>query len=81
MLIGDSDGKARTARRHIVGADKISRFLFGLVELYGVDRISFGELVLVNGELGMRIPDHARGRRALGDHPAGDDVRGRATAG
>ncbi len=56
MFIGDSNGKARTARRHIVGADKISRFLFGLVEVYGVDRISFGEMVLVNGELGVHIP-------------------------
>jgi RNA polymerase sigma-70 factor (ECF subfamily) len=57
VFIGDSDGKARTARRHMVGADKISRFLFGLVEQYGIHRITLGELVLVNGTVGMAIPD------------------------
>jgi len=57
VFIGDSNGKARTARRHIVGADKISRFLFGLAEVYGVDRLAFGEPVLVNGEIGVLIPD------------------------
>jgi RNA polymerase sigma-70 factor (ECF subfamily) len=57
VLVGDSDGKVRTARRHVVGADKISRFLFGLAEVYGVHRLSHGRLVLVNGEVGMLIPN------------------------
>ena len=57
VLVGDSDGKARTARRFVVGADRITRFLFGLVEAYGRHRITFGELVLVNGDLGMVIPE------------------------
>jgi len=57
VLLGDSDGKARTARREMAGADKISRFFMGLVESYGSDRILAGELVLVNGDLGMVIPD------------------------
>jgi RNA polymerase sigma-70 factor, ECF subfamily len=57
VLTGDSDGKVRTARRHIVGADKITRFLFGLADSYGVHRLSAGRLVLVNGQLGMQIPD------------------------
>lgn len=57
VLIGDANGKARTARRHIVGADKISRFILGLAEVYGVHRLSLGRLVLVNGEIGMLIPD------------------------
>jgi RNA polymerase sigma-70 factor (ECF subfamily) len=57
VLIGDSNGKARTSRRRMVGADKISRFLFALVEMYGPHRITRGELVLVNGEVGMAIPD------------------------
>jgi RNA polymerase sigma-70 factor, ECF subfamily len=57
VLVGDSDGKARTARRHMVGADKISRFLLGLYEMYGGHRIALGELVLVNGELGLAFPD------------------------
>ncbi|MGH3761793.1 sigma-70 family RNA polymerase sigma factor [Actinophytocola sp.] len=56
-LIGDSDGKARTARRRMVGADKISRFLFGLADAYGAHRIPAGDLVLVNGDLGMAIAD------------------------
>jgi RNA polymerase sigma-70 factor, ECF subfamily len=57
VLIGDSDGKARTARRRMVGAEKIARFLFGLMEAYGQDRITGGELTLVNGDLGMVMPD------------------------
>jgi len=68
VLVGDSNGKARTARRHIVGSDKISRFLFGLAEMYGAHRISLGELVLVNGELGMWVPDLP----AEGEHRAVD---------
>ena len=56
-LIGDSDGKARTARRRMVGAEKIARFMFGLAEAYGTDRIVGGRLVLVNGDLGMTMPD------------------------
>jgi RNA polymerase sigma-70 factor (ECF subfamily) len=66
VLIGDANGKARTARRKIVGADKISRFLVGLVQSYGVHRISFSEVALVNGQLGILIPDVP----AEGDLPA-----------
>ncbi|GAB1510009.1 sigma-70 family RNA polymerase sigma factor [Actinophytocola sp. KF-1] len=57
VLIGDSNGKARTSRRRMVGADKITRFLAGLVEMYGPQRITRGQLVLVNGAIGMAIPD------------------------
>ncbi|MFC4856539.1 sigma-70 family RNA polymerase sigma factor [Actinophytocola glycyrrhizae] len=57
VLVGDSNGKARTSRRRMVGSDKISRFLFGLAEMYGPHRIARGELVLVNGDIGMAIPD------------------------
>jgi RNA polymerase sigma-70 factor (ECF subfamily) len=57
VLIGDSDGKARTARHHMVGADKISRFLRGLADMYGVHRLARTEFVLVNGQLGMAFPD------------------------
>jgi RNA polymerase sigma-70 factor, ECF subfamily len=56
VLTGDSDGKARTARREMVGGDKISRFLFGLFQQYGLHRVVAGELVLVNGDLGMVFP-------------------------
>ncbi|MGW5052338.1 sigma-70 family RNA polymerase sigma factor [Actinokineospora sp. NPDC004072] len=57
VFIGDSDGKARTARHRIEGTDKISRFLIGLLRQYGVDRLSAIRPVLVNGDLGMSIPD------------------------
>jgi RNA polymerase sigma-70 factor (ECF subfamily) len=57
VLIGDSDGKTHTSRRPMVGADKISRFMGGLVRLYGPHRVLRGELVLVNGELGVAFPD------------------------
>jgi RNA polymerase sigma-70 factor, ECF subfamily len=57
VLIGDSNGKARTARRRVEGAEKIARFLFGLVESYGTAQITGGELTLVNGDLGMTMPD------------------------
>jgi RNA polymerase sigma-70 factor, ECF subfamily len=65
VLIGDSDGKVRTARRRIEGPDKITRFLLGLAEMYGVHRIAHGQLVVVNGDLGIAIPDL----------PAEDDLR------
>ncbi|MGQ0839609.1 sigma-70 family RNA polymerase sigma factor [Actinokineospora sp.] len=57
VLIGDGDGKAPTARRHVVGPDKIARFLLGLLQMYGERSVGAGELVLVNGDLGMRMPD------------------------
>ena len=57
VLVGDGDGKARTSRRHMVGADKITRFLGGLVRMYGVERLAGGEVVVVNGQIGIAIPD------------------------
>jgi RNA polymerase sigma-70 factor (ECF subfamily) len=65
VLIGDSDGKVRTARRRMAGADKITRFLLGLAGIYGAHRVARGDLVLVNGDLGIAIPDL----------PAEDDLR------
>ncbi|TDV54166.1 RNA polymerase sigma-70 factor (ECF subfamily) [Actinophytocola oryzae] len=56
VLVGDSDGKARTSRHRMVGADKVSRFILGLIEQYGVHRIAHGVPALVNGELGLAIP-------------------------
>ena len=32
VLTGDSNGKAKTARRHVVGSDKVARFLLGLLQ-------------------------------------------------
>jgi RNA polymerase sigma-70 factor, ECF subfamily len=57
VLIGDSDGKARTARQVIVGADKMARFLLGLLRMYGSHRLSRVQFVLVNGDLGIALPD------------------------
>jgi RNA polymerase sigma-70 factor (ECF subfamily) len=57
VLIGDSNGKARTARRIMVGADKLARFMFGLLEMYGAEALSAARPVLVNGDAGFTIPD------------------------
>ncbi|MBW4721754.1 RNA polymerase sigma factor SigJ [Saccharothrix obliqua] len=54
VALGDSDGKARTALNAVVGAEKVARFLLGLVRKYG--GIPAGEPVLVNGEPGMKFP-------------------------
>ena len=56
VLVGDSDGKAKTSRHRMVGPDKITRFLFGLARMYGAQRVSRGALVEVNGDLGISIP-------------------------
>jgi RNA polymerase sigma-70 factor, ECF subfamily len=57
ILIGDSDGKARTTRRVMVGADKIFRFFRGLLEKYGPHRLGGLQVVLVNGDVGIAAPD------------------------
>jgi RNA polymerase sigma-70 factor (ECF subfamily) len=57
VLIGDSNGKARTARRIMVGADKLVRFMTGLIEVYGADKLAAAQLVVVNGDLGLAIPE------------------------
>jgi len=49
---GDSDGKAPTAVQVIRGADKVARFVFGLVRRYGPAFFTSTQLGLVNGELG-----------------------------
>jgi RNA polymerase sigma-70 factor (ECF subfamily) len=58
VLIGDSDGKARTARNRIDGPDKVARFLLGLMQRYGGDRATGNiQLALVNGDLGVVFAD------------------------
>ncbi|MGX7827007.1 sigma-70 family RNA polymerase sigma factor [Actinokineospora sp. 24-640] len=57
VFVGDSDGKARTARHRIEGTDKIARFLVGLLAMYGAERMMNLRPVLVNGDLGMSVPD------------------------
>jgi RNA polymerase sigma-70 factor (ECF subfamily) len=56
VMIGDSNGKERTARRPVRGADKVARFLLGLLGRYGPGQFGPARLVLVNGDLGMIVP-------------------------
>jgi RNA polymerase sigma-70 factor, ECF subfamily len=51
-LIGDANGKARTALHVIRGPDKVARFWFGLARRYGPGWVESIRLALVNGELG-----------------------------
>ena len=55
-VIGDGGGRQRTARRPIRGAAKVARFIMGLQQRYGPERLGAARLVLVNGDLGMVIP-------------------------
>ncbi len=57
VMVGDGGGKERTARRPVRGADKVARFLLGLLERYGVGQLVPARMVLVNGDLGMIIPE------------------------
>ncbi|GAA1223936.1 sigma-70 family RNA polymerase sigma factor [Prauserella halophila] len=56
VLMGDSDGKARTARRVMSGADKIARFFAGLLTVYRPGAFAAARPVLVNGDLGVYLP-------------------------
>lgn len=56
VLIGDSDGKARTTRQIMVGADKIVRFLEGLLGQYEPGALAAARPVLVNGDAGIYLP-------------------------
>ncbi|MBS1692232.1 MAG: sigma-70 family RNA polymerase sigma factor [Actinobacteria bacterium] len=51
-LVGDSNGKTRTAIREIRGPDRVARFLFGLARRYGPGWLESSRAALVNGELG-----------------------------
>jgi RNA polymerase sigma-70 factor, ECF subfamily len=48
--------QASRARRPVRGADKVARFILGLLERYGPEQLGAARLVLVNGDLGMVIP-------------------------
>lgn len=69
-LIGDSGGKARSAPNVIVGAEKVARFLLGLVRMYTADGFTAARPLLVNGDLGMYIPaaDPPGARQHLDPH-------------
>lgn len=55
-VVGDANGKERTARRPVVGARKVARFILGLQRQYGGDVVAGSTPVLVNGDLGMYFP-------------------------
>ncbi|MEV1116723.1 sigma-70 family RNA polymerase sigma factor [Actinosynnema sp. NPDC049800] len=50
VLVGDGGGKAKTAARVIDGADKVARFILGLLRRYGDVE---GRPALVNGDVGL----------------------------
>lgn len=56
VLIGDSNGKARTTRQIMVGADKVMRFFQGLLRKYQPGAFDQSAPMLVNGDLGFYIP-------------------------
>lgn len=64
VLIGDGGGVESTARRPIVGPDRIARFLLGLQRKYG-DTTADGAVVLVNGDLGLVLPATAATARRV----------------
>jgi RNA polymerase sigma-70 factor (ECF subfamily) len=55
VWVSDSDGRAKAARRPVIGAEKVSSLLLGLFSRYGEDMLR-GEPVQVNGEPGIRLP-------------------------
>ena len=63
---GDSNRRAPTAARVIHGPDKVGRFVLGLVARYGPRLFEAGELVRVNGDLGL----YTRGVDATDEWPA-----------
>ncbi|MGE3662479.1 MAG: sigma-70 family RNA polymerase sigma factor [Pseudonocardia sp.] len=64
VLIGDGGGVESTARRPILGPDRIARFLLGLQRKYG-DTAAAGRPVLVNGDLGLVVPATAATARRV----------------
>jgi len=57
-FVGDSNGKASTAIHMITGADKVTRFIFGLARRYGPGWLESTRVALVNGELGLYLVGH-----------------------
>jgi RNA polymerase sigma-70 factor (ECF subfamily) len=53
---GDSNRKAPTAFRPVLGPTKVARFLFGLARRYGPGWLEASQLALINGELGAYTP-------------------------
>lgn len=76
VFIGDTGGTAKTAARTIVGADKIARFVLGLIRMYQVEQAELSptdshrfEFVGVNGQLGLLLHERAPRNGAPGSPP------------
>ncbi|WP_051775780.1 RNA polymerase sigma factor SigJ [Actinoalloteichus caeruleus] len=54
-FISDGGGRARTALRVVVGAEKVARLFLGLLRRHGTLPVTAGRAVLVNGDLGMML--------------------------
>ncbi|GLZ33946.1 RNA polymerase sigma factor SigJ [Lentzea sp. NBRC 105346] len=55
VVVGDGGGKVRTTVNVVTGADKVARFIFGLVRKYhGVPQAT---PAMVNGDLGLLYPE------------------------
>ncbi|UQS23534.1 sigma-70 family RNA polymerase sigma factor [Amycolatopsis thermalba] len=83
VLIGDSNGKAKTSVQVMVGADKVIRFFLGLRRFYRPEALTDGRPLLVNGDLGFYLPPApgGDGYRPLDAHLEMFTVReGRITA-
>ncbi|MFJ1765345.1 sigma-70 family RNA polymerase sigma factor [Amycolatopsis sp. NPDC088138] len=77
VLVGDSNGKGRTTRQLMLGADKIARFFIGLMRKYEPESVSRGAPVLVNGDVGFYLPPMPgrEGFLALDEHVQAMSVR------
>ena len=62
---GDSNRRAPTAARVIVGPDKVARFMLGLAQRYGPRFFTANQLIRINGDLGA----YTAGLPADGDYP------------
>jgi len=59
VYVADSGGRAKAARRPVVGAEKVTRLLLGLLERYGEEMVAGWTPAEINGELGIRSPAFA----------------------
>ncbi|WP_433873613.1 sigma-70 family RNA polymerase sigma factor [Saccharopolyspora sp. CA-218241] len=55
-VYGDSGGRARTARRPVLGREKVARFAAGLIGKYGDELLAGTRPVRVNGDPGLLVP-------------------------
>jgi RNA polymerase sigma-70 factor (ECF subfamily) len=59
VYVADSGGRAKAARRPVVGAEKVTRLLLGLLGRYGEEMVAGWTPAEINGELGIRSPAFA----------------------